>query len=97
MKDLVSLPVRNEAGVLVVVETPAGSRVKLKVNPALGHVSVHRPLPLGLHYPFDFGFVPSTEADDGDPLDVLLLLECPSSDDLRQTIVGEAGRFWLMG
>lgn len=72
MKDLVSLPARRESAVLVVVETPAGSRVKLKVDPELGHVSVSRPLPLGLHYPFDWGFVPSTRAEDGDPLDAML-------------------------
>ncbi|HET6984941.1 MAG TPA: inorganic diphosphatase [Myxococcaceae bacterium] len=72
MKDLVSLPARRESAVLVVVETPAGSRVKLKVDPELGHVSVSRPLPLGLHFPFDWGFVPSTRAEDGDPLDAML-------------------------
>ena len=72
MKDLVSLPARRDSAVLVVVETPAGSRVKLKVDPELGHVSVSRPLPLGLHYPFDWGFVPSTRAEDGDPLDAML-------------------------
>jgi inorganic pyrophosphatase len=72
MKDLVSLPVRNSKGVLVVVETPAGSRVKLKLDPELGHVTVSRPLPLGLHYPFDWGFIPSTRAEDGDPLDAML-------------------------
>ena len=72
MKDLVSLPVRSGEGVLVVVETPAGSRVKLKLDPELGHVTVSRPLPLGLHYPFDWGFIPSTKAEDGDPLDAML-------------------------
>jgi len=72
MKDLVSLPARRGSAVLVVVETPAGSRVKLKVDPEHGHVSVSRPLPLGLHYPFDWGFVPSTRAEDGDPLDAML-------------------------
>ena len=72
MKDLVSLPARRDSAVLVVVETPAGSRVKLKVDPELGHVSVSRPLPLGLHFPFDWGFVPSTRAEDGDPLDAML-------------------------
>ena len=78
MKDLVSLPVRNGEGVLVVVETPAGSRVKLKLDPELGHVTVSRPLPLGLHYPFDWGFIPSTKAEDGDPLDVLIWLDEPT-------------------
>ena len=72
MKDLVSLPARTREGVLVVVETPAGARVKLKLDPELGHISISRPLPLGLHYPFDWGFVPSTKAEDGDPLDAML-------------------------
>jgi len=72
MKDLVSLPARNGEGVLVVVETPAGSRVKLKLDPELGQITVSRPLPLGLHYPFDWGFIPSTKAEDGDPLDAML-------------------------
>jgi len=39
MKDLVSLPARKGEAVLVVVETPAGSRVKLKLDPDLGHVA----------------------------------------------------------
>ena len=65
MKDLVSLPARSGGAVLVVVETPAGSRVKLKLDSELGHVTVSRPLPLGLHYPFDWGFIPSTRAADG--------------------------------
>ena len=79
MKDLVSLPVRSGEGVLVVVETPAGSRVKLKLDPELGHVTVSRPLPLGLHYPFDWGFIPSTRAEDGDPLDAMLYGTGPGS------------------
>ncbi len=72
MKDLISLPARREGSVLVVVETAAGGQVKLKIDEVLGVVSVSRPLPLGLHYPFDWGFVPSTVAEDGDPLDAML-------------------------
>ncbi|HVP60561.1 MAG TPA: inorganic diphosphatase [Myxococcaceae bacterium] len=72
MKDLGSLPARTAEGVLVVVETPAGARVKLKFDPELGQISLSRPLPLGLHYPFDWGFIPSTKAEDGDPLDAML-------------------------
>ena len=37
-----------------------------------------RPLPAGVTFPFDWGFVPSTEASDGDPLDALLLWDVPS-------------------
>jgi inorganic pyrophosphatase len=54
----------------VVVESPRGSTVKLKHNPDLDVFSISRPLPLGLMYPCDWGFVPSTTGPDGDPIDV---------------------------
>ena len=85
MKDLVSLPARKGEAVLVVVETPAGSRVKLKLDPDFGHVALSRPLPLGLHYPYDWGFIPSTRAEDGDPLDAMLIGRGPS---VAGTVVG---------
>jgi len=77
MKDLLSLPARDRLGVLVVVETPAGARAKLKYEPSLGRITWSRPLPLGFHYPFDFGFVPSTLAADGDPLDAMIFGQGP--------------------
>ena len=58
-----------------VVETPKGSRNKYAFNPDLGLFEIRRSLPRGMMFPFDFGFVPDTKADDGDPLDVLLLIE----------------------
>jgi inorganic pyrophosphatase len=72
--DLLGLPARGEDGVLhVVVETPAGSRAKLKYSPTLGTFVLSRPLALGVAYPFDWGFVPGTRAPDGDPVDALVL------------------------
>lgn len=79
MPQLDRLPARDDDGnVLCVIEAPRGSRVKLKFEPRLGAMIVGRPLPLGVHYPFDFGFVPGTCAQDGDPIDVMVLHDAPT-------------------
>lgn len=62
----------------VVVETPKGGRNKFAFDPDLQVFKLKGVLPEGHSFPFDFGFVPSTKADDGDPLDVLLLLAAPA-------------------
>jgi inorganic pyrophosphatase len=62
----------------VVIETPKGSRNKVAFDPELGTFKLKGVLPEGHSFPYDFGFVPSTLAADGDPLDVLLLLDAPA-------------------
>lgn len=62
----------------VVVETPKGGRNKVAFDPELGVFKLKGVLPEGHSFPYDFGFVPSTKAEDGDPLDVLLLLDAPT-------------------
>jgi inorganic pyrophosphatase len=66
--------------VYAVVETPRGSRAKLEFDSKLGVFTLAKPLLAGLTYPYDWGFIPSTDAEDGDPLDVLIIHEaatCP--------------------
>ena len=61
----------------IVVETPKGSHNKLKFDPERNAFRLSHVLPLGMSFPFDFGYVPETRADDGDPLDVLILMDAP--------------------
>ncbi len=66
----------DETGdVTVVVETPKGSHNKYKYDPDCRAVRMSAVLGEGLAFPYDFGFVPSTLGEDGDPLDVLLFLD----------------------
>jgi len=58
-----------------VVEAPAGTRVKVYYDPETHRFRVGKFLPLGLAFPLDFAFVPSTLGGDGDPLDLLILPE----------------------
>src|ERR687884_464253 len=62
----------------VVVEIPKGSANKYEYDTRLNIFRLDRPLYSPMHYPGDYGFVPSTLSGDGDPLDVLVLVESPS-------------------
>jgi inorganic pyrophosphatase len=78
-RDLSALPPFDAEGRLrAVIETPRGSAVKLKYEPSLDVFELGRSLPLGVTYPYDFGFVPGTRGADGDPLDVLVLQDVPT-------------------
>jgi inorganic pyrophosphatase len=74
VKDLTALPAfADEGAIHVVIESPRGSALKFKYDPKLGAIRLSRPLPLGLAYPHDWGFIPSTRASDGDPVDAIVV------------------------
>jgi inorganic pyrophosphatase len=76
MANVAKLPIwADKTHVYAVVETPRGSRAKLKFDPKLRAFTLSTPLLAGLTYPYDWGFIPSTKAPDRDPLDVLIIHE----------------------
>jgi inorganic pyrophosphatase len=62
----------------VIIETPKGSRNKFDYDEERGVFTLGGVLPAGAVFPYDFGFVPSTLGGDGDPLDVLVLMDEPA-------------------
>lgn len=61
----------------VIIETPKGSRNKFAFDEQLKVYKLKNVLPTGASFPYDFGFIPSTLGEDGDPIDVLLLMDEP--------------------
>lgn len=59
--------------IAVIIETPKGSREKYDYDPRYGMLRLKKILPAGMVFPFDFGFIPDTKGDDGDPLDAFVL------------------------
>lgn len=62
----------------IIIETPKNSRNKFAIDPKQRILTLKKILPAGMSFPYDFGFIPQTMSDDGDPLDVLLLMEEPA-------------------
>jgi inorganic pyrophosphatase len=76
MTNFTKLPTwADKAHIHAVVETPRGSSCKLEFDSKLRVFTLSKPLMAGLTYPYDWGFIPSTKADDGDPVDVLVIHE----------------------
>lgn len=59
----------------VVIETPKNSRFKYTYEEKLKGFKMKKVLPAGLVFPYDFGFIPNTKGEDGDPLDIIVLSE----------------------
>src|SRR5947208_1659860 len=78
--DYLSIPPGPDiAGVVhTIVEIPKGSRNKFEVDKKTGLLRLDRYLYSSSHYPGDYGFIPQTLAEDGDPLDVLVMVNEPT-------------------
>ena len=64
--------------ILAFIEIPRGSRNKYELDPDTGHLRLDRVLYSSVHYPADYGFILETMGEDGDPLDVLVLVQEPT-------------------
>src|ERR1700724_4795888 len=81
MNDLTALPNEldpKKGQCRIVIETPKGCRNKFDYDPDSGLFKLGGLLPEGMMFPFDFGFIPSTLGEDGDPLDIMVLMDAPA-------------------
>ena len=86
MPNFINLPAFTDDGdVYAVIETPRGSRAKFAYDPKLETFTLSKSLLVGLTYPHDWGFVPSTKAPDGDPLDVMVIHDAATMPGLVVT------------
>src|SRR3954463_10845866 len=69
---------KGDRTVRVVIETSRGCRNKYSYEPEEEVFVLKKTLPEGHVFPFDFGFVPRTKGEDGDPVDVLMLMDAPT-------------------
>lgn len=68
----------NDLWIEAMIEIPSGSRNKYEYDHERGIFRLDRVLYSSVHYPTDYGFIPETLADDGDPLDILVVMEEPT-------------------
>jgi inorganic pyrophosphatase len=77
--DLARIPAQPKPGLLnVLIEIPAGSKNKYEFDKDMNAFALDRVLYASVVYPFDYGFIPNTLADDGDPLDGLVIMDQPT-------------------
>mgnify|MGYP001160865999 FL=1 len=77
--DISSIPPSPTKGIVnLIVEIPAGSRNKYEYCSEAGIMALDRVLHSSVRYPFDYGFIPNTLADDGAPLDAMIIMDEPT-------------------
>ncbi|WP_414548755.1 inorganic diphosphatase [Anabaena sp. CCY 0017] len=77
--DLSRIPAQPKPGILnVLIEIPGGSKNKYEFDKDLEAFALDRVLYSSVRYPYDYGFVPNTLADDGDPLDGMVIMDEPT-------------------
>ncbi len=88
MTNYLNLPIGESAPdeVNAVIEIPRGQTNKYEYDKQLHVFRLDRNLYSPVHYPGDYGFIPSTLSDDGDPLDVLVLVDAPSFTGCVMTV-----------
>ncbi|MDP4198390.1 MAG: inorganic diphosphatase [Bacteroidota bacterium] len=77
MQNLKDVPIGANAPDVInaIIEIPRGSRMKVEYDPELGLFRLDRVLYSSVHYPYSYGFIPSTLWGDGDPLDILVFCD----------------------
>lgn len=75
---MMDVPPFDGDNINVIIETPKGRRNKFSYDQRYDLFRLSGPLPAGAVFPFDFGFVPGTRGEDGDPIDVLVVMEEPA-------------------
>ena len=79
MVDLSRIPAQPKPGLLnVLIEIAAGSKNKYEFDKDLNAFALDRVLSSSVMYPYDYGFIPNTLADDGDPLDGMVIMDEPT-------------------
>src|SRR5687767_10881772 len=73
----IPLPEDIEEAIPSIIEIPKGSKNKYELDKDFGLLRVDRVLFSAVHYPANYGFIPRTYCDDGDPLDILVLGQEP--------------------
>ncbi|MEN9253766.1 MAG: inorganic diphosphatase, partial [Gloeomargarita sp. SZTDM-1c_bins_89] len=77
--DLRRIPPQPADGLVhLIIEIPGGSRNKYEMDKDLGVIKLDRVLYSSVQYPYDYGFIPNTLGEDGDPLDGLVMMDEPT-------------------